>query len=352
MIIYAPNIHTGGGYILLKGLLSALPRGVDVVLFLDLRIKEKIELADPKIKVHWVKRSFWSRMRAEKILQELSDSNSQTLCFNGTPPLLRCRGSIWVYVQNRLLIASIGQYRIHPLVWLRIQYEKLVFYKGRKRVDHYLVQTATMAENLSQWLEKRGVAEARSKVFISPFFDFESDDTKEYSLSPEQKRYDFCYVAEGYPHKNHTLLLEALVLLAEQGIYPSVALTLGPRDHALIAQLGRLKEEYDLKVDNLGTLHHAAVVNLYKRSSALLYPSLLESFGLPLIEASRLGLPIVAAEMSYVRDVCRPQETFDPRSARSFARAMRRFLKLPEDPVKIQSSQKFLESMNLENIRK
>ena len=71
---------------------------------------------------------------------------------------------------------------------------------------------------------------------------------------------------------------------------------------------------------------------LYASAGALVFPSLGESFGLPLIEARQAGLSILAPELDYVRDVCEPAQTFDPQSATSIARAVKRFLQLA-DPV-------------------
>lgn len=342
MIIFSPNINVGGGFILLKGLLNALDDEEKTELFLDLRIKGKIKIPSSKTRVHWVERSLLDRMKAEKRLQALSTEGSQILCFNGTPPLLKCRGKIIVYVQNRLLISPVGQYRFRLPIRLRIYYEKLVFYYGKRRVHRFLVQTATMAETLKQWLEKSGGVVPRPKISIAPFFDFDPGKYKSDPAAPKQSDYDFCYIADGQPHKNHQRLLEALVLLAEQEIFPSIALTLGHADQHLIEQIERMKAKYVLQIDNLGALPHRAVIDLYARSKALIYPSTLESFGMPLIEASRLGLPIVAAELNYVRDVCQPNETFDPNSPRSLARAMRRFLEIPEDAAEILSCREFL----------
>lgn len=350
MIIFAPNIHTGGGFTLLQGLLRALRGDTDMVLFLDSRIREKVEQIDPLVKIYWVRKSVGSRLRAEKQLRKISNSTSHIICFNGVPPLMKCQGTVWVYVQNRLLIDDIRKYQFRRLVRLRIIYEKLVFYMGRRTIARYLVQTPTMAESLIHWLERRGVTTARSKVSISPFFDFETEEIMEKTISLEEKLYDFCYVADGGPHKNHENLLQALILLARQGVFPNVALTLGPLDQELIGRFMRAKEEHDLKIDNLGILQHKDVMNLYAQSRALIHPSLLESFGLPLIEATRLNLPIVAAELDHVRDICCPRETFDPNSPRSISRAIRRFQNLPEDSVEIQTSSQFLESIRLDMI--
>ena len=62
------------------------------------------------------------------------------------------------------------------------------------------------------------------------------------------------------------------------------------------------------------------------RSKALIFPSLAESFGLPLVEAQEFNKPILASELDFVRDVCSPVDTFDPKSSLSIARAVKRFL--------------------------
>ena len=66
--------------------------------------------------------------------------------------------------------------------------------------------------------------------------------------------------------------------------------------------------------------------DLYSVSRALIFPSLNESFGLPLLEAQYLGIPIIASELDYVREVVDPIETFNPQSANSIATAVKRFI--------------------------
>jgi glycosyltransferase involved in cell wall biosynthesis len=75
---------------------------------------------------------------------------------------------------------------------------------------------------------------------------------------------------------------------------------------------------------------------------ALIFPSLSETLALPILEARSLGLPILAAERDYVRDVVDPNETFDPESAHSIMRAVLRFLGKAEAPVTVASPEAFL----------
>jgi glycosyltransferase involved in cell wall biosynthesis len=71
------------------------------------------------------------------------------------------------------------------------------------------------------------------------------------------------------------------------------------------------------------------VHRLYRCAGALIFPSTAESFGLPLLEAVAAGLPILASESDYVRDIVEPVQTFDPRSAVSIMRAVSRHLGVP-----------------------
>jgi glycosyltransferase involved in cell wall biosynthesis len=48
----------------------------------------------------------------------------------------------------------------------------------------------------------------------------------------------------------------------------------------------------------------ALLLELYKKSTALLMASEDEGFGLPLIEAARHGLPIIARDIPVFREVC------------------------------------------------
>jgi glycosyltransferase involved in cell wall biosynthesis len=104
-----------------------------------------------------------------------------------------------------------------------------------------------------------------------------------------------------------------------------------------------MKQRYGLKVQNGGQLSHQEVLALYKKSGAAIFPSTLESFGLPLIEARQAGLPVLASELDYVRDVLDPEQTFDPESALSIARAVKRFMGIEEQPLPLLCAKSFLE---------
>jgi glycosyltransferase involved in cell wall biosynthesis len=142
------------------------------------------------------------------------------------------------------------------------------------------------------------------------------------ALNQSNRCYDYIYVASGEPHKNHHRLLDAWVILANKGVRPSLCLTLNPqRDASLCNQVKQLVRKYDLRIIN-NPVPHEQMFELYQQCGALIYPSLFESFGLPLLEARKAGISIIAAERDYVRDVVIPATSFDPESALSISRAV------------------------------
>jgi glycosyltransferase involved in cell wall biosynthesis len=320
---YAPNVHAGGGLILMENVLREWPLDVACSAFLDFRAKGIVNLP-PSWTVEWCTPSVLGRLRAEWRLAREVDDSSVTLCFHNLPPLLPIRGRVLCLVQNRHVIDTAGLIYMDLRVRLRTKLESWLTARLSDRIHRYFVQTPSMARKVAMLRNGDFV-----DVVISPFASLEIESILAEPVT--KPLWDFIYVADGQVHKNHRRLLEAWKLLDEQGIRPSLALTLGPRDRELATEL--INAANRLNIVNLGLLPHDELMKLYRQARALIFPSTIESFGLPLVEAAALRLPILAPELDYVRDVCVPTECFDPFSAISIARAVRRFLGKPELPI-------------------
>lgn len=334
LILHAPNVHVGGGFVLLRELL-AISKGNLRWAQLDQRTKGRLD-CQAGVDLHYVLRTGLARLYAEWRLWCASKSDDVVLCFHGLPPLLPVRGRVVVFLQNRYLLGSNSLRQFPAKIALRIAFERAVCRLFRNRVQEYVVQTNSMAEELRRW---HG---ADPSVQILPFANLVDTVSNNNSRNDG---YDFIYVASGHAYKNHERLIDAWLLLARAGFFPSLALTMGSENRRLLDRLERLSNESDIRVYNLGVLPQERLLELYQSSGALIFPSTSESFGLPLVEAAASGLPIVAAELDYVRDVVTPVETFDPQSPLSIARAVRRFLGYPEPAVPILTAHEFVERL-------
>ena len=92
-------------------------------------------------------------------------------------------------------------------------------------------------------------------------------------------------------------------LSAKTGMkYYEVFLTIRPDENAYTQNLFSYAQEHNLNVIFNGPVTREDVFERYTKS-VLLFPSYVESFGLPLLEARLTGSPIIAADCSFSREI-------------------------------------------------
>jgi glycosyltransferase involved in cell wall biosynthesis len=85
------------------------------------------------------------------------------------------------------------------------------------------------------------------------------------------------------------------------------------------------------RVKVLGYVAAEALAALYQSASALLFPSLEEGFGFPVLEAMARGLPVVTSNTSSLPEVGGDAALYaDPRDPHSIAREVRRAVEDPD----------------------
>ncbi len=322
---------------MLSSLLTALSASTETLALLDTRMPTPVGMSD-SIRVIRVKPSVNGRLKAERWLVDSVHPGDVILCFGNLPPLFKLSGHTVVFLQNRYLVDRVRLNDFPLKIRVRLSIERLWLTNRMSNADEFLVQTPTM-KNLLEVKSKKKVP-VRVLPFITQSFGYVHQVAR--AIDELEISCEFLYVASGEPHKNHWRLIEAWCLLAEEGLFPSLTLTL---DETLFSTLCREIYEmcklHGLKLKNIGKLSHSDVLSLYKEVDALIYPSTFESFGLPLIEAVQAGVSVLAPELDYVRDVCSPEQTFDPTSPVSIARAVKRFLALCEPALHLRSPQEF-----------
>jgi glycosyltransferase involved in cell wall biosynthesis len=336
LIISAPNVHMGGGLSLLLALLGAIGKDFEGRLILDERMPLPVGLPR-NVTAYRIRPSIFGRLRSEWFLLEWSRTADCVLCFGNLPPLFRLRGKVLLFLQNRYLVEPKSLKGFPVSQRLRIMLERLWFGWGKRNVTHFIVQTPSMRRAVERSLHKPST--------VLPF----SKDPTRYTRIMDaccgrtKSSHGFLYVASGEPHKNHRNLIEAWILLAGEGLRPRLCLTVDrERFSGLCCWIENKVKDIGLEVTNVGSLSAQDLDGIYREALALIYPSDFESLGLPLIEARCAGLPVLAAERDYVRDVVDPEESFDPGSPVSIARAVKRFLEIPEEPLPLMHAREWL----------
>lgn len=136
------------------------------------------------------------------------------------------------------------------------------------------------------------------------------------------------HIGHTQPRKNLPALLQALALLNQQG-WPAHLIQVGgrpdPAQQQLIRDLG-----LEQSVHFVGYVPDEALPDFYSAAELLVFPSLYEGFGLPLLEAMACGTPVVCSDLAVFREVCGPAALYaDPGDPAAFAAALARVLDTP-----------------------
>ena len=111
------------------------------------------------------------------------------------------------------------------------------------------------------------------------------------------------FVGTHEPRKNLHRLLRAYALASEKMDVPDLAIV--GRRGWLVENLDQTVEDLQLagRVHWLGRLSDHTLVHLYNCTVALMFPSLYEGFGLPMVEAMACGAPVVAGNLGALPEI-------------------------------------------------
>ena len=132
----------------------------------------------------------------------------------------------------------------------------------------------------------------------------------------------FLYVGSIVPRKNLLKLVEAMSLIPEDQRRPLLVMGSGRKYMGTVV---RYLEKNNLGdwVHFLGDVPFELFPAIYSRSICLIYPSFYEGFGLPVIEALAVGVPVITSNTSSLPEAGGDVSLYiDPSSAEEIAEAM------------------------------
>lgn len=131
-------------------------------------------------------------------------------------------------------------------------------------------------------------------------------------------------VSSASPNKNFTGVIQAL-----QHLSPApMCVIVGQQYNKVFKSAGLANDQ----VIQAGYVSDETLAALYQQALCLVYPSFYEGFGLPPLEAMRLGCPVVVSHTSSLPEVCGNAAHYcDPQDPSSIADAVQAVLTLQQD---------------------
>jgi len=266
----------------------------------------------PNIKVHklttqnWLQRIKWDFILLEKwclqnnIMPDLLISFQNT-CTRFTHKTLKDIPQLVYYHQSLPLIKykwNILQ-KTERTMFLYAHFYGFFVNKNNKHA-HYVVQLPNIKEKL---LQKFKNIKENSVTIIKPNPPF--IPIEEYLPFTEFKNdIVLFYPATLLTYKNHLIIVKSIAKLINEK--PEIKNTLKviftiDQNNTIYKTIRQ--QELENNILCIGAIDYKIVLKYYATSSALLFPSKIETFGLPLTESTVFGIPIIAASLPYAKEV-------------------------------------------------
>lgn len=316
--VSAYNIHQGGGKVILLAFLKEkISENYNLKCFIDERLSINFEEFKDVIFIK-VKPNLISRINAEYGFKKISSEFDIFYFLGNLPPLFKLKCKVVLFLQNRLIISKPYINKLSIKTILRSVLEITWFKLFLKHIDTVEVQTPSMKK---AFLKNSPTA----KVKIHNYIDYDEltfFKRKFESLHLQKEKNSFIYVASIDPHKNIQNLILAFAMLKLSVNDYCLYLTINKNSNLI-----KVAHNLNVNVKCLETTDRESVLKQVYCSEYLIFPSLIESLGLPMIEAKYMGTTIISSNLDFVFDACTPHATFDPLVVNSIAEEIKKAIK-------------------------
>ena len=218
---------------------------------------------------------------------------------------------------------SITDLFFQPTIFFFSLFYKLLYRVNIKKNDFVIVQQI--------WLKKEFInlfgLINKSVLVCYPEYkkSVEISRKEDKSLKQNKNVFTFFYPALARPFKNFEVIGEAIKVLEKKGINNfQVLITINGSENNYSKYIFKKYNDSE-KLIFLGMLSFDEVNEYYKESDALLFPSTLETWGLPITEFKSFSKPIILSKLPYAFETLGQYDKalfFEPKNANDLAEKM------------------------------
>ncbi|MGJ7035737.1 glycosyltransferase [Anoxybacillus eryuanensis] len=254
-------------------------------------------------KKRWIKRFFWDAYGVKQWSKRTGIIADKIISLQNTPIRYNEQTPQIIYLHTPLPFVRYN--------WnlLKSHERKLWFYKNIYPffIKMFLNENCKIIVQ-GNWLKREITSRykiAKEKIYvIPPNVNISNNISQKETILSSDHYITFFYPAKDYIYKNHLTLLKALkyIKLNREDIYRKIKLIFTLDQNSWVFQEAQKLLVSD-SIDFVGNLKYEEVLSIYKECNNVLFPSYVETFGLPLIEAAYFRKRILCANEEYAREV-------------------------------------------------
>ncbi|MBE0650621.1 MAG: glycosyltransferase [Bacteroidales bacterium] len=301
IIVNASALRSGGALTILQQFIEAIPDdGINYIVFCDDSItidhsKKNLQLVPINAR-SFFKRFVWDAFRIKnwvksygiKPIAGISLQNTNFRIGDYCPNFIYYHQPIPLYPNNWSLLKSSER-----ALW----FYKHIYPFFVKLFLNSQTEIFVQLEFIKVGFSRRFHFDANKIHVVFPDMEIPSYSQKA-KIFLDYKKLNLFYPASALIYKNHEVLFRSLLLIDEQLKKEVVLYLTNTSDEFKVLPIFK-----NVNIVFLDKITHDNVIWLFNNVDALLFPSYIETLGLPLIEAASFGLPVLAADLPYAREV-------------------------------------------------
>lgn len=245
----------------------------------------------PKAKRSWLLRLFYE-LHTFKSLSKRLDADLWLSLHDITPNVLARRQAVYCHNPSPFYRLTIRESLLDPTFFFFNKLYSFIYKLNIQRNHHVVVQQKWLRK---EFMERYGAV----NVVVAHPVDFIGGATRGRSRSGKTV---FFFPALPRFFKNFEIICQAVELLNEKGVNQfEVRLTIDGTENRYSA--GLFKRFNTLgPIRFIGRQNQSQMTEQYAAVDCLLFPSRLETWGLPISEAKRLQIPMLVADLPYAHE--------------------------------------------------
>lgn len=224
----------------------------------------------------------WSKSNVVNPDLIISLQNTAVYGFKKIPQIVYLHQPIPFYFEHKWSI------RKNKQLWFYKNIYKWLIVHGSKN-NTVVVQTKWFAKRAKTVLKR-----AKDIVVLKP--NGADIDIAQYNSSSSSEKIKLFYPTSPVFYKNYHVLIDAMKEIKNDNI--ELLITLDKE------QVGNIEtQNISTNITFLGPLSYEETMKQLADSDALVFPSYIETFGLPLLEAAAFGKPIITVDLEYAKEI-------------------------------------------------
>ncbi len=264
----------------------------------------------PRSKKSWILRIYYEYFFFKKVSIELSPYLWLSL-HDMTPNVNVDVQAVYCHNPSPFFRLSFVQAILDPKFALFNTFYEYLYLTNIRKNDYVIVQ--------QEWLRKEFVSRFSLDNVVVAYPAINKSEIG--SVATKNPKFTFFYPAFPRVFKNFEVICKAAEILEKRGVQKvEFILTIAGSENRYSKYVGRNNKSSLVKF--IGLQKREAVYELYENSDCLIFPSKLETWGLPLTEYKASGKPILAADLPYAHETVGPYNKvkfFDPSDADALA---------------------------------